>query len=77
MARTVRHFHRCADCHAKTECFGQLESNHDGEPWIVCAEFHLMSGETNPDFICEACDFARQDAEERDRHAVAADGGEV
>lgn len=60
--RVGPHYHRCADCQAKTECCGQLADNFDGSPEIICEEYHLISGGTNPDFICEGCEFRRQDA---------------
>ncbi len=62
--RVGPHHHKCADCGAKTECCGQLEDNYDGWPEIICVEYHLHATcDPNPDFICEACDWKRQDAE--------------
>ena len=81
MARTFKHHHRCQDCQTKTECFGQLEDNYDGEPEITCREFHLQGGEINGDFICDYCqerrderaaaDRAEQEAEENSDNAGA------
>lgn len=65
--RVGPHHHRCADCQTKTECCGQLKDNFDGSPEIICVEFHLAGGETNPDFICEGCAWKREDAEARER----------
>ena len=62
MRSTFRHHHPCQDCAAKTPCDGSLADNYDGSPEIVCDDFHLIDGRLNPDFICEACEFAREDA---------------
>lgn len=59
---TIRHFHQCQDCQAKTLCTGTLEDNFDGEPPITCQEFHLSDGTLNPDWICDGCQVARNDA---------------
>lgn len=59
---TIRHHHPCADCGSKTPCTGTLEDNFDGLPEITCADFHLIDGTLNPEFICERCAFAREDA---------------
>jgi hypothetical protein len=50
------HHHPCQMCGAKTECSGELEENYDGEPPIICVEFHLPNGETDLDFRCETCE---------------------
>lgn len=49
------HHHPCAVCHAKTECGGEWEQNYDGIPEVICREYHLPDGRTNPDFLCDVC----------------------
>jgi hypothetical protein len=46
----------------KTECPGTWEENYDGEPPVICREWHVAGGGTNPDFLCDAC-YARPEAE--------------
>lgn len=58
----IKHFHHCQDCNAKTPCNGRLEDNFDGSPEIVCDDFHLPNGLVNRDFICESCQWKREDA---------------
>jgi hypothetical protein len=58
---TIHHFHACQDCGAKTPCTGTLADNFDGEPPIICEEFHRMDGTLNPAFICERCEYLRED----------------
>ncbi len=70
MPRVRPHHHPCADCGAKTECGGTWEENYDGCPEVICREWHLADGTTNPDFICEGCDWKREDAEKAARLAV-------
>jgi hypothetical protein len=60
--RVAPHHHPCADCGIKTECPGTWEENYDGSPEVICPEFHLGGGEINADFICEACEWKREDA---------------
>lgn len=56
MPRVAPHHHPCQDCGAKTECPGTWEENYDGEPPVICPEWHLKNGEINTDFVCEECD---------------------
>lgn len=53
--RVKPHSHPCQSCGVKTECGGTWEENYDGEPAVICPEFHLAGGEVNGDFLCEAC----------------------
>ncbi len=56
------HKHRCADCQQPTECCGDIEQNFDGFPEWICREYHQDSGGTNPDWVCEGCQWKRDDA---------------
>ncbi len=67
MPRVAVHHHPCADCGAKTECGGTWEENYDGFPEVICREFHLSSGDTNPDFICHRCNEKQLAAEAKER----------
>lgn len=49
------HHHPCQACGKKTACGGTWEQNYDGEPEVICREFHLPNGTLNPDFICHDC----------------------
>jgi hypothetical protein len=60
MNRHIRHHHACADCGVKTPCTGDQFCNYDGSPEIICEDFHNPGGTTNPDFICEACEWKRE-----------------
>jgi hypothetical protein len=60
--RVAPHHHACQDCGVKTECPGTWEENYDGSPEVICPEFHQAGGFINPDFICDGCDWKRQDA---------------
>lgn len=53
--RVAPHHHKCADCGAKTDCTGEVVDNYDGWPSWSCAFYHLITGDTNRDFICEIC----------------------
>jgi hypothetical protein len=55
------HHHPCADCGSKTPCDGLWEQNYDGFPEVICPEYHGTDGTLNPEFICEACEWARED----------------
>lgn len=55
MPRVKVHHHPCQQCGAKTECGGTWEENYDGEPEVICAEYHLSGGQVNSDFICDGC----------------------
>jgi len=66
MSRVAVHHHPCADCGAKTECGGSWEENYDGFPEVICREWHLSGGFTNPDFVCESCDLKRAEAARRE-----------
>lgn len=57
----ILHTHPCQDCGEETECHGELEANVDGEPEIICIEFHLLSGDLNPAFVCGSCQIHRED----------------
>ena len=57
--RSRLHTHPCADCGTPTECDGERERNYDGFPDVICLNYHLLSGITNPDFRCDACAEAR------------------
>lgn len=57
--RVAPHHHPCKDCGKKTECPGTWEENYDGEPDVICPEWHMPNGYTNPDFVCEDCDLNR------------------
>lgn len=61
--RVGPHSHDCVKCGAETPCCGELANNHDGEPWIICEEYHLINGGTNPEFSCERCWNESLDAE--------------
>ncbi len=61
MPRVRPHHHPCADCGTKTECPGAWEENFDGFPEVICPEWHLPNGTTNSDFVCEGCQFKRDD----------------
>lgn len=76
--RVKPHHHACADCGAKTECPGTWEENYDGEPEVICPEFHLVGGTTNGDFTCQACEWKREDHTEPDEpDGEAFRGGEA
>ena len=60
MPRVNAHHHACQDCGIKTQCPGTWEENYDGFPEVVCPEFHI-SGGINTDFVCESCQFKRDD----------------
>ncbi len=63
MPRVKPHHHPCQRCGAKTECPGTWEENYDGFPEVICPEFHIGHLPTvNPEFICESCEWAEQDA---------------
>jgi len=62
MRSTFRHHHPCQACAAKTPCDGSLSDNYDGFPAVICDDFHLRSGDLDPEFICQACAFVREDA---------------
>jgi len=62
MPRVKPHHHPCSVCGTKTECSGTWEENWDGTPEVICHEFHLPNGTTNPGFICEGCLWAEEDA---------------
>ena len=62
--RVNAHHHRCQVCGTKTNCSGTWEENYDGEPEVICPEFHRRDGEINPDFICEACEWQKEDEAE-------------
>jgi len=62
MPRVKPHHHPCSVCGTKTECSGTWEENYDGTPDVICPEFHLPNGTTNPSFICEGCLSAEEDA---------------
>jgi hypothetical protein len=59
----MRHFHACQDCGTKTPCSGELADNYDGEPAIICLDFHQLNGTVDSDFICERCQYLREDRE--------------
>jgi hypothetical protein len=68
MNRSIRHSHPCQSCGVKTPCTGDLYANYDGEPEIACEEFHVGVGPNpNPDFICEKCEWAKEDRAIADR----------
>lgn len=68
--RVRPHHHPCADCGAKTQCGGTWEENYDGCPEVICPEYHLSTScDPNPDFICEACEWKREDAAIADKQA--------
>lgn len=57
------HRHPCQHCKTPVECGGEWEQNIDGWPEVICREFHMEGGFTNPDFLCEDCaDKAEQQA---------------
>lgn len=62
MRRAVAHSHACQDCGADTPCVGTLVANVDGFPDVICQDFHQRDGTTHPDFICEGCQWKREDA---------------
>lgn len=49
--KTGPHEHPCTHCHVLTECWGDLEPNHDGWPEVVCVEFHIR----NSHLLCQTC----------------------
>jgi hypothetical protein len=55
------HSHPCAGCGAQTPCDGPLADNYDGEPWVICEDYHLPSGQTAADFLCDACTMRMED----------------
>lgn len=57
--RVAPHHHPCQRCQVKTECGGTWEQNYDGFPEVICPEFHLTGGVTNPDFLCGDCSEAQ------------------
>lgn len=61
--RVGPHNHPCGTCGTKTECCGELADNYDGEPWVICMEYHQTDG-TIAEFICEGCELKQQDAED-------------
>lgn len=63
MPRVAPHHHACQDCGKKTECPGTWEENWDGEPAVICDEYHRPDG-TIAEFICDDCDYKREHAEE-------------
>lgn len=70
--RVKPHHHPCADCGAKTPCPGTWEENYDGEPAVICPEYHLTTSCTpNPDFVCEGCEWKREDARLADAQRYA------
>jgi hypothetical protein len=66
MNRSIRHDHHCQECGVKTPCSGELFQNWDGEPEICCRDFHLDHG-INRDFVCEGCEWKREDRAIEDR----------
>lgn len=56
------HHHACATCRKKTECGGSWEENYDGEPAVICREYHLTNRTINPEFLCERCYLAAEQA---------------
>ena len=69
MPRCAFHHHPCQDCGAKTECPGTWEENYDGFPEVICPEYHLLSGGINSDFVCEGCQWKRDDEAKREHAA--------
>ncbi len=68
----MAHHHLCQCCGAaKVPCDGTWERNHDGEPEVICASFHLPNGELNPECICDACGYAaaRYSVEREESHS--------
>lgn len=63
-ARVAAHHHPCQRCGRKTQCPGTWEENWDGWPEVICPEWHLPSGYTNPDFLCDDCATAPEREEE-------------
>jgi hypothetical protein len=59
------HFHACQQCQNPTECHGELEPNHDGEPRVRCRVFHLDGGQVDSAFLCDEC-VTKAEAEARD-----------
>lgn len=55
------HHHPCQDCGVKTPCGGVYEENYDGFPAVICPEFHLAGGEINSSWICDGCQWKRDD----------------
>lgn len=55
MPRRAPHHHPCQECGATVECGGTWEDNYDGEPPVICPEFHQRGGTLNRDWVCEAC----------------------
>jgi hypothetical protein len=56
VTRERAHTHACQSCGAVTECYGELEPNHDGFPVVICRAFHLDGGQVDSDFRCDDCD---------------------
>lgn len=56
------HTHPCRHCGTPTECWGELEPNHDGWPIVTCQIYHLDGGQIDPDFRCDDC---REDDDDR------------
>lgn len=54
------HHHPCQFCGRKLPCDGTRSANPDGWPEVVCATFHLASGEVSSKFLCAACDEAER-----------------
>ena len=65
MPRCSVHHHPCQKCRQKTECGGVWEENYDGEPEVICREFHKPTG-INLDFLCERCNEDDDDNEQQD-----------
>jgi len=61
MPRCKPHSHPCSVCGAKTECSGAWEENYDGEPAVICPEYHLPNVLLRYDFMCEGCLWAEED----------------
>lgn len=53
--RVGPHSHPCAHCKTPVECEAELVRNYDGWPEVVCEDYHLVGGATNPDWLCEDC----------------------
>lgn len=69
MPRVAPHHHPCQDCGAKVECSGTWEENYDGEPPVICPEWHLKNGEINADFVCGECFTKRETVDVAERRS--------
>lgn len=56
------HHHSCQSCGAKTPCGGRWVENYDGDPEVICEDVHRPDGTLNPEFLCEGCAWAAEDA---------------